>query len=149
MRQETIIKTYLKFSELTDLQKKKVLDKMRDINVDGDYWHDSVTDEFKAKLSDLGYTNIKTQFSGFWSQGDGASFSAEKDGHEISMTGRYCHSSNMTCDDKALLTESQDLAKQYYRDLEKAYVYYTSDESIIETIEANDYEFDSETLQLA
>ncbi len=148
MRQETIIKTYLKFNELSDEQKKKVLDKMRDINVDYNNWHDFVTDEFKTKLADLGYTNVKTQFSGFWSQGDGASFSAEKEDLEITMSTRYCHSGSMSCESDSLLQESRRLADEYYRDLKKAYEYLTSDESIIDTIEANDYEFDSETLKL-
>lgn len=148
MRQETITRTYLKFNELTDSQKKIVLDKMRDINVDDDYWHDFVTDEFKAKLADLGYTNVKTQFSGFWSQGDGASFSGEKEGLEITTSGRYCHSGSMQCESDSLLKDARKLANEYYRDLQKEYEYLTSDECIIETIEANDYEFDSETLKI-
>jgi hypothetical protein len=41
MRQETIIKTYLTFDELSDKQKSKVLDNLRNINVD--YEFDSET----------------------------------------------------------------------------------------------------------
>ena len=48
-----------------------------------------------------------------------------------------------------LLYDARKLAREYYRDLEKCYDHLTSSESIIETIEANDYEFDSESLALA
>lgn len=148
MRQETILKTYLKFNELNDSQKKRVLEKLRDLNVDHDGWHDFVTEDFTEKLKSLGYTNIKTYFSGFWSQGDGACFSATKGDLEVTQFGRYYHEMTMQCDDKSLLEESRDLARQYYRDLQKNYEYLTSDEAIIETIETNDYEFDQDSLIL-
>jgi hypothetical protein len=76
MRQETIVKTYLSYDELTEEQKLKVLEKLSDINVDWEYWHEGVTDDFKHVLELLGYSDIETFFTGFWSQGDGASFSA-------------------------------------------------------------------------
>jgi hypothetical protein len=54
---------------------EKLLDKHRDINVQ-DTWWDSVYEDWVAKLIDLGMnlTASDIQFSGFWSQGDGASF---------------------------------------------------------------------------
>lgn len=39
-------------------------------------WYESVTEDFKTILELLGYYSIETSFSGFWSQGDGASFTA-------------------------------------------------------------------------
>lgn len=149
MRQETIVKTYLKFNELSDKQKSKVLDKLRDINVEHDYWHEHITDDFKIKLESLGYSDIKTQFSGFWSQGDGASFSAKKEDLEITTSGRNCHDMTMQCESDSLLQDARKLAREYYKDLQKSYEYDTSDAAVIETIEANDYEFDSETLTIA
>jgi hypothetical protein len=76
MRQETIVKTYLTYDELTEKQKLKALERLSDINVDGDWWHECTTEDFKTILELLGYSDIKTFFTGFWSQGDGASFSA-------------------------------------------------------------------------
>ena len=149
MRQETIIKTYLKFSELTQVQKDKVIEELRNINVDHDSWHEFTTDEFTEKLKSLGYTDIKTYFTGFWSQGDGACFTATHGENKIERYGHYYHEMTMRCDDKNILDESRQLAREYYRDLEKCYDYLTSAESIIETIDANDYEFDSESLALA
>lgn len=149
MRQETIVKTYLKFNELRKDQQAKVLDKLRYINVDHDYWSESTIDDFKTELEDLGFSDIEVSFSGFWSQGDGASFTAKHNEGEITKSShRYCHEMTMQCDDDALLDMARDKARQLYRSLKKDYEYLTSNEAVIETIEANDYEFDSETLQI-
>jgi hypothetical protein len=77
MRQETVIKTYFNFSELDDKQKSKVLDNLRYVNVDYDSWYDSDKEDFTTILECLGYYDIKSYFTGFYSQGDGASFSAK------------------------------------------------------------------------
>lgn len=37
-------------------------------------WSEFTDNEFKADLETLGFEGVQTQFSGFWSQGDGASF---------------------------------------------------------------------------
>ena len=54
---------------------EKLLDKYRDLNVQ-DTWWDSVYEDWVNKLIDLGMnlTSGDISFSGFWSQGDGASF---------------------------------------------------------------------------
>jgi len=77
MRTETYTRTFAKFDELTKEQQAKVLDNLRDINVNFNGWHDGVQDDFINILELLGFYDIKTFFSGFWSQGDGASFSAK------------------------------------------------------------------------
>lgn len=76
MRQETIIKTYGTFEELTKERQLKELDVHRDINVSHDWYADSVSD-FKDALNILGFKKVKIEFTGFWSQGDGASFTGE------------------------------------------------------------------------
>ena len=76
MRQETVTYTYYTFDELTDDQKKKAIDKHREINVDYG-WHDGILSEFEEALEILGFKNIVSSYSGFWSQGDGASFIGE------------------------------------------------------------------------
>lgn len=58
--------------------KAAVIDKHRDINVDMFEWWDCAYDDWKEKLTALGYDNPEIQFSGFWSQGDGASFTASQ-----------------------------------------------------------------------
>ena len=76
MRQETVTYTYYTFDELTDEQKKKAIEKFRDINTHYD-WHDDTISDFKEALKILGFKNVTISYSGFWSQGDGASFTGE------------------------------------------------------------------------
>jgi hypothetical protein len=146
MRQETVVKTYLKFSELTEKQKEKVLCKNYDINVDGDYWYEHLKDEFETKLKKLGFYKIQIQFSGFSSQGDGASFSAKHRRGNIETSGRYCHSNTMRSDNDLILVVGKRLADKYYKALLEEYVYQTSTQAIVEAIEANDMEFDEDTI---
>ena len=202
MRQVTITKTYLKFNELNKKQQEEVLDNLRYyINTEPGVWYECTQDQFHNDLKTLGFYNVKSQFSGFWSQGDGASFSANFSKPEnkeelkervekllkdapyffhtyadkieerkdtglsddfinlnfddfedwelsILQEGRYSHEYTMSCAHDGLQEFSRHLAARYYLELEREYDYLTSDEAIKETIEANDYEFDSETLKL-
>ena len=73
------------FDELKEDVKRKVLDDFRYINVD-DEWYEFVYDDFIASVKEkcgvqLLHDNIS--FSGFWSQGDGASFTVEFDDKEM------------------------------------------------------------------
>lgn len=54
--------------------KQELIDKHRFINVDFDDWHDGITGDFKDKMAAIGFEVSVVKFSGFWSQGDGASF---------------------------------------------------------------------------
>lgn len=147
MRQETIVKTYLKFEELNEKQRAKVLDDYRDINVDYD-WYDFLIEEYTEKLESLGYENIKIEFSGFYSQGDGACFIADHERGPIYKSGQYNHSGVMQCGDLKLLIEARQIANELYRDLKKKYEYLQEDEQVAETLIANDYEFDVDTLKI-
>lgn len=151
MRQETIIKTYKYFEELTPEQQNKVIEKYHDINADSwDFDFEIMEQEFISKLESLGYSDIKVQYTGFWSQGDGASFTAKHGDDEIyRINNRYSHSSTVTSDNKELLNEARQLMNEFYRQLETAYEYLNSKEAIIETILANEYEFDIDTLTIA
>ena len=55
------------------------LDKHRYINVEHNWW-DCVVDHWVEKLERKGYYDVDIQFSGFCSQGDGASFTARISG---------------------------------------------------------------------
>ncbi len=55
---------------------KVVLEKHRGINVEYDKWWDGEYDHWKEKLSEMGYNDVEIAHSGFWSQGDGASFTS-------------------------------------------------------------------------
>lgn len=70
------ITTY-KFSDLPTQELKDAAIKChQDINVDYHDWADHVLDQWKEKLESLGYSDPDIEYSGFWSQGDGASFTS-------------------------------------------------------------------------
>lgn len=176
---------------------EKVLDRHRDINTLDDWW-DFVYDDCIEKLKSLGYYNIDIRFSGFYSQGDGASFTGNVDVLEwISVNdkegkykrisklinngvidiqtnkivrdnfSRYVHENTTSvyidmnyqygaCKNynniEAILKDLEDdidkhhvdLNKEIYRSLEDTYDYLHSDQSVCDTLEANDYEFDEQ-----
>jgi len=64
------------FKELKPEIQDKVIEKYYDLNVEYEWWN-YIVDEWKEKLEKLGYYEIEIFFSGFYSQGDGASFKAE------------------------------------------------------------------------
>lgn len=66
----------MKFEELNEEQQAKAIEKYRDINVDFQEWHDFVKADHHEKLESVGFSGVESQYSGFWSQGDGASFTA-------------------------------------------------------------------------
>lgn len=184
--------------------KKDLIDKHRNINVDYEEWFEGVYDSFLVKLDSLGIDTTKEDmnFSGFWSQGDGASFTGYihrdnmqkfMDEHaletifpasyyfakrkELSVRlersgGHYVHENTVradlntdyvyndyeTDDPRYDIYEAMELAfnKEYrefeekvqticrgwmqhlYRALEDEYEYLTSDESVLETLVANE-----------
>jgi len=64
------------FSELSEQAQSKAIDKNRDINVYDD-WYQFVYDDAIEVASLFGLEIDKIYFSGFWSQGDGASFTGK------------------------------------------------------------------------
>ena len=221
------------FSELSPEAKKNALDNNRDINVDYEGWSDPVIEGFKEDMEEIGIGDLEVYYTGFYSQGDGASFTTdyidstlflnkmaehdteglkksqysktpwylskidlEKKGagdyedligdltdigiktkgkvnpenikiSVVSNDSRYSHENTVEAeveledtDDlewsyQEVLEFESDLAshitsyirnfcKQLYRSLSKDYDMLTSDESVQETIEANDYRFDEE-----
>ena len=76
MRQVSTIKTYGTFEELTKERQRVEIENYKDINVNHDWYTDTIS-EFEQALGVLGFREIRTEFSGFWSQGDGASFTGE------------------------------------------------------------------------
>ena len=69
-------KTY-SFEELPEESKKKALEKNRDINTEYQDWHDPIIEGFEEDMKKLGLDDIVVRYTGFYSQGDGASFTAK------------------------------------------------------------------------
>lgn len=66
------------FNELSPEAQREALDNYRDINVEHPDWHDYVIDEFKEEMKEkFGFEVDDVRYSGFYSQGDGASFTGE------------------------------------------------------------------------
>lgn len=64
------------FEELSPEAQRHALDTYRDINVEDD-WYETVIDECTEDLEADGWEDIKINFTGFYSQGDGASFTGD------------------------------------------------------------------------
>lgn len=65
------------FDDLSPEAQENALENNRDINVDYDGWEDGVTEGFKEDMREIGIDDITISFSGFYSQGDGASFTSD------------------------------------------------------------------------
>ncbi len=190
MKEHTV--TTYEFKELSDKAKEKVLQDLSDISTDYD-WYDFTIDYWKERLEQIGFSEAVINFSGFSSQGDGASFTAICDISKIAYHLVYCKGPKdyrflnkmHICGEKGLvsvnivrdsfnyvhaltcsvrpyeyflptnaklekltddITEAIEelrlqLCYEIYESLETEYNYLCSEEVIIETIEANEYEF--------
>ena len=65
------------FEELSPEAQEKALDNNRDLNIDYDGWEDGVTEGFKEDMKEIGIDDIEINYTGFNSQGDGASFKSD------------------------------------------------------------------------
>jgi hypothetical protein len=63
---------------MSDEEKDELIDKHWDINVSYEWW-DCTYDEFKLEMQSKGITVNEMNFTGFYSQGDGASFTGRVD----------------------------------------------------------------------
>jgi len=76
IKESDVSKSYT-FDELSKEAQEKAIEKNREINTEGWDWWESVIDDFTKEKEDIGMTDIDCQFSGFYSQGDGASFTGK------------------------------------------------------------------------
>ena len=194
------------------------IDTHRDINLHDCWWHDTVYEDFRQICTILGIEldTGEPSFSGFWSQGDGASWTGrylaqtvctypargmiptydlapakireycnDEELHRIAdelcllariygptyaivrrHSHHYVHSNTMCVSEweyyddeidmddvdekiidhveEALLHAFQALADWLYRSLEREHDYLTSDEAVIDTLEANEIEEDQD-----
>ena len=65
-----------KFNELSPEIQQRALDQYRYINVDDTGWDEPTIEYWVEKLEAMGFTNVVINFTGFSSQGDGASFTS-------------------------------------------------------------------------
>ena len=70
-------RTIYNFQELPPDTRKKVFEKYRNWNVEDGFWYEHIIEYWVEELSRLGFEEAEVSFSGFWSQGDGASFTCK------------------------------------------------------------------------
>lgn len=71
-----------KFRELSPEAQQKAIDNEKEAR--SEFWDSQFAVEYwQEKLADTGFENASIYFSGFWNQGDGASFTADVDAHKI------------------------------------------------------------------
>jgi len=183
----------------------ELIDKYRDVCVDGVDWADFVISEFKERMEAIGIYVDNVYWSGFWSQGDGAMFegwvrdwgkylahlgytdpilvdtATNNWAYRWTHSGHYYHEYSVSYADEVFLVENpytsgyygglpppdeevfrgqvwdaamgqqvmlaltekiqedlRDHMRDLYRQLEKEYDYLTSDEVVLEWLEAND-----------
>ena len=83
------------FEELPEDLQEKILEKRRYWNVSDSWWYESELDYWKEKLDQMGFEDAEIRFCGFYSQGDGASFTARCDGQKILNTLFMCQGKNI------------------------------------------------------
>ena len=65
------------FEELSPEAKTNALEEMRDINIEYQGWHEPIIEDFEERMKELGVDGVEVSYSGFYSQGDGASFTGD------------------------------------------------------------------------
>lgn len=158
----------LTFDELSESAKQNAIKQLWDINVDYE-WYDYLIDEFKDQLHFAGFSDVDIRFSGFYSQGDGLSFTGRFNNKDINknadiyyqsikdflqyiehkhcyfsidrISSRYSHENTVTSDNEYCLEYCRSIMQEFYRALQQEYEYLTSESAIIETIKCNNYYF--------
>jgi hypothetical protein len=67
----------LPFDELEDSAKETARDRVREMEAEDSNWHDFIIEDWQQRLENKGFNDPEIQYSGFWSQGDGASFTCK------------------------------------------------------------------------
>ena len=103
-----------RFNALPEDQRRRILDDHRDWYTEGDWW-DTTYEQFRYAMDKIGIYVNQINFSGFWNQGDGASFtghidnwSAFLDAHLPSMPP--AHRAFILCGDPHLLSGDPQFA---------------------------------------
>ena len=65
------------FEELSPEAQSNALDELRDINIEYSDWHEPIIEDFESDMNENGLSDIEVSYSGFYSQGDGASFTGQ------------------------------------------------------------------------
>ena len=91
---KTIQLELFSFNELNDVAKTKAINSER--NSEGlEYHYSGEVEYYQDVLKHIGFTNVEISFSGFYSQGDGASFTADYDSSLINLDELKNHNTEL------------------------------------------------------
>jgi hypothetical protein len=153
------IKVY-KFNELLESVQNKVLENLSDINIDQDWWEDTYEDAGQIGLDITEFDIYHRMIHGKFLLDAETTANNIKENHgEATETYKtavlYLDSltslkNSFEDEDKPDEYDTEDIDKEFLHSLlqdylailEKEYDYLSSREAIIDTIEANDYEFE-------
>lgn len=159
MREETIVKKWYQFDELSDKGKEKAIEKHWDWNVDFDWWQFTYEDAKTVGIDIQGFdidrgSYCKIQF--LWN--------AEQVADEIlKQHGESCETYRIAKEFKEDFDarndeedDHEDLIEQFQKDLQeeflsilrREYEYLTSEEAIRESLIANEVEFDGDLYEV-
>lgn len=71
------------FEQLSAESKTKALEVNRDWNISDPDWHEATWEMWKEDLEAAGFEDVEMRYSGFWSQGDGASITCTIDARKF------------------------------------------------------------------
>jgi len=103
--------TIIELKERFPMTYKKVIEKNRDYNTYFE-WYEYTIEDLKTLLGFCGFENPDIQFSGFGSQGDGASFSGTCDTSKINLHG-LCEYAPKEDKFRKLATDIKNLTKDF------------------------------------
>lgn len=142
MRKYTIEHVVYKFEELSKESQEKALDNMYDINTDHDWWEFIYEDANLVGLEITGFDLARRDITGKLIE------------NMQQVCDNILRSHGNTCDTYVTAEKNKhrhgedneeqfekDLLEDYLKILQEEYDYLTSEEAIIETIKANEYEF--------
>lgn len=152
---ETITLNLYKFSELSEDAKKKAIEKHLYINVDHEWWdfiyYNAKKIGIKISAFDIYRKDIDVKF--IEDAEDVANNIIKDYGKNHSMTKlseKFIEDyTNLVTADEVSASDVEDIEEEFLKDigeeylsmLQQDYDYYTSDEAIAETLEANEYDF--------
>jgi len=142
MRTFTTTHTVYKFDELSDEAKQKALENLAYTNVDFDWWDSVYYDAEQIGLELQGFDTYRREIDGRLTQdlpdvckAIMAEHGDSTETYQLAVKWQHKHGED---NEEAFLKE---LLQEYLSILTKEYDYLTSEEAIVETIEANEYEF--------
>lgn len=152
MRVETTTRTLYKFSELSEKAKDNAVSRLYDLNVNHEWWEftyeDAKTLGLKITEFDLdrgSYCKLHFELSPLNVASKIIAEHGDKSGTYLAAKDYLITTRGLDDDSEEHDTQSrafrQALSEEYLSILRNEYEYLTSRESIIESIEANEYEF--------